>query len=122
MNITLLAKVPVVGRAFVESVRYTASGPAPEGMNISCGMRAAEGVIIAGGFGAHVKTTSLVGLGLVPAELSQKVRFIGNSAKSGALMCLLSHEERTRMEALTNTIQYLSYLPLRIMSAFLQNA
>lgn len=63
-------------------------------------------VIIAGGFGAHVKTASLVGLGLVPAELDQKVRYIGNSAKAGALMCLLSYEERTRMEALANMIQY----------------
>lgn len=63
-------------------------------------------VIIAGGFGAHVKTASLIGLGLVPAELSHKVRYIGNSAKAGALMCLLSHEVRTRMERVAKQINY----------------
>lgn len=63
-------------------------------------------IIIAGAFGAHLNIDSLIGLGLFPKELASKVSFIGNSAKSGALVCLLSGEFRRGIGNLAQDIQY----------------
>ncbi|MCM1990677.1 ASKHA domain-containing protein [Oceanirhabdus seepicola] len=63
-------------------------------------------VIIAGQFGKHLSVDSLVGSGIIPADLRGKIRYIGNSSKSGALMCLLSKEVREDMEKVAKKIQY----------------
>jgi uncharacterized 2Fe-2S/4Fe-4S cluster protein (DUF4445 family) len=63
-------------------------------------------VIIAGAFGAHLKVESLIGVGLIPAELEEKVRYIGNSAKTGALLSLVSREARSKLEQIAKDIDY----------------
>lgn len=63
-------------------------------------------VIIAGQFGKHLSVESLVGVGIIPKELKEKVRYIGNSSKTGAVMTLLSKDIRNSMENIAKDINY----------------
>ena len=63
-------------------------------------------VIIAGQFGKHLSIESLVGVGIIPKELKGKIRYIGNSSKTGAIMTLLSKEIRKDMEIIAKDISY----------------
>jgi len=47
-------------------------------------------VLVAGSFGFHLRTESLIRLGLLPKEFADKVEFVGNTALSGARL-LLTH-------------------------------
>ena len=47
---------------------------------------------IAGGFGSHLNTASAAAIGLIPANLTDRVRILGNSALSGAARLLLDRE------------------------------
>ncbi|ABO35146.1 ferredoxin [Methanococcus maripaludis C5] len=69
-------------------------------------MEEIDEVIIAGQFGKHLTVESLVGSGIIPEKLGKKVRYIGNSSKTGALMCLLSKESRNEMESVSKDIKY----------------
>ena len=40
-------------------------------------------VLIAGSFGFHLRTSSLIHLGLLPVEFKDRVEFVGNTSKSG---------------------------------------
>jgi len=51
-----------------------------------------ECVYIAGGFGNFVNVDSALNIGLLPREFSGKIKSIGNSAGSGARMCILSKD------------------------------
>ncbi|MBI9010913.1 MAG: DUF4445 domain-containing protein [Clostridiales bacterium] len=63
-------------------------------------------VIIAGQFGTHLSSDSLVGTGIVPDELFGKIRYLGNTSKSGAYMVLMSKLARQEIEVLSNRIHY----------------
>lgn len=63
-------------------------------------------VIIAGQFGKHLSIESLVGVGIIAGQLREKIRYIGNASKTGALMCLLSKETRVAMEKIAKDIHY----------------
>ncbi len=63
-------------------------------------------IIIAGQFGKHLSIDSLVGVGIIPEKLKNKIKYIGNSSKTGALMCLLSKEAREEMEKTSIEINY----------------
>lgn len=63
-------------------------------------------VIIAGQFGKHLGVQSLVGVGIIPKELKEKIRYIGNSSKTGAIMTLLSKDIRKEMECIAKDISY----------------
>ncbi|MEG2353849.1 MAG: ASKHA domain-containing protein [Clostridium sp.] len=63
-------------------------------------------VIISGQFGKHLKISSLVGVGIIPKELEDKVTYIGNSSKTGALMCLTSKEVRNKIQRVATGIDY----------------
>lgn len=65
-----------------------------------------EKVVIAGQFGKHLKISSLTGTGIIPEQLKDKIEYIGNSSKTGALMCLLSKEVREEMEQTAKDIRY----------------
>jgi uncharacterized 2Fe-2S/4Fe-4S cluster protein (DUF4445 family) len=60
------------------------------------GIRAAEveQTLIAGSFGYHLRERSLLDLGLLPPELAGRVRFAGNTSKSGARIFLLNQASR----------------------------
>ncbi len=49
-----------------------------------------KNVIIAGGFGYHLKESSLFGLGLLPETANTKISFVGNSSLGGAIKMLLN--------------------------------
>ena len=49
-----------------------------------------ENVYIAGGFGNYMNIESALSIGMLPKEFSGKIKSIGNSAGTGAKMCLMS--------------------------------
>ncbi|CAM2959539.1 ASKHA domain-containing protein [Hathewaya histolytica] len=63
-------------------------------------------VVIAGQFGKHLKISSLTGTGIIPEKLRDRIEYIGNSSKTGALMCLLSKDIREEMEKTAKDIKY----------------
>ncbi|MBS5787461.1 MAG: DUF4445 domain-containing protein [Clostridioides difficile] len=73
-------------------------------MNID--IKELDEVIIAGQFGKHLSVDSLVGVGIIPKELKENVRYIGNSSKTGAIMTLLSKDIRKDMERIARDISY----------------
>lgn len=66
-----------------------------------------EKVIIAGQFGAHVSVDSLVGVGILPKEVNEKIVYVGNSSKTGAYMALMSKNARKEMELLSEKMDYM---------------
>ena len=51
-------------------------------------------VYIAGSFGAHLRVSSLITLGLLPENFADRVEFLGNTSQSGAAAFLLNREIR----------------------------
>jgi len=68
---------------------------------------ALDGVLVAGQFGAHLPARSLAGVGIVPPEAEGRITYVGNSAKTGAQMALLSQQARRDMEQLAQNMKYL---------------
>lgn len=63
-------------------------------------------VIIAGQFGKHLSIDSLIGVGIIPKELKDKITYIGNSSKTGAIMSLLSKDVRENLDNIAKDIDY----------------
>ncbi len=51
-------------------------------------------VEIAGSFGFHLKESSLIHIGMLPAEFAGKIHFVGNTSKSGGKAFLLNKDLR----------------------------
>jgi len=64
-------------------------------------------VIIAGQFGAHLPVESLVGTGILPKAVKDKIRYIGNSSKTGAYLNLMSLESRKEMDDISKQMDYM---------------
>lgn len=64
-------------------------------------------VIIAGQFGAYVSADSLVGSGILPKEVEDKIIYVGNSSKTGAYMALMSKSAKKDMEELAHKMDYM---------------
>ena len=64
-------------------------------------------VIVAGQFGAHLPVESLVGTGILPKDVEEKIRYIGNSSKTGAYLSLMSSESRKEMDLLSKQMDYM---------------
>jgi uncharacterized 2Fe-2S/4Fe-4S cluster protein (DUF4445 family) len=64
-------------------------------------------VLIAGSFGFHLRTVSLINLGLLPAEFADRVEFVGNTSKSGARAFLLNRRMREQMKKLVHEVRVL---------------
>lgn len=64
-------------------------------------------VMIAGQFGAHLPADSLVGTGILPNEVKDKLIYVGNSSKTGAYMALMSSKVKKEMEALAGCMDYM---------------
>jgi uncharacterized 2Fe-2S/4Fe-4S cluster protein (DUF4445 family) len=82
-----------------------------EAVNLS--PQAIDRVIVAGQFGAHLTAESLTGSGILPEAWQDVIVYAGNTAKSGAALCLLSAKERQSCEEMTADVRYieLSTLP-----------
>ena len=70
-------------------------------------MHQLDRVMIAGQFGAHLPVDSLIGVGILPEELKDKLVYVGNSSKTGAYMVLMSIKAREEMEALAEDMAYM---------------
>ncbi len=64
-------------------------------------------VVVAGQFGAHLSAESLVMTGILPKEVENKIKYIGNSSKTGAYLSLISLESRKEMCELAKNIDYI---------------
>ena len=64
-------------------------------------------VMIAGQFGAHLPADSLVGTGILPEEVKDKLVYVGNSSKTGAYMALMSAKAKREMEDLASYMDYM---------------
>lgn len=69
-------------------------------------MRDLDQVIVAGQFGHHLSRESLTGSGLIPAELSDRIVYGGNTSRAGAMMCLLSRSCRREAERIAGLVEY----------------
>ena len=64
-------------------------------------------VMIAGQFGSHLPVDSLIGVGILPEDIREKLVYVGNSSKTGACMALLSQTVKREMEDLAGKMQYI---------------
>ncbi len=64
-------------------------------------------VIVAGQFGAHLSVESLVGTGILPKAVKEKIKYIGNSSKTGAYIYLMSLDSRNEMKTLSTDMEYM---------------
>lgn len=55
-------------------------------------------VYLAGGFGFKLDCQKAVEIGMIPAELAERIEAVGNSSLGGAIKCLLSADGWSRME------------------------
>lgn len=62
-------------------------------------------LVIAGGFGYHVRADALVRMGMVPAAWRDRVTFAGNTAMSGTRIALLDTASRRRAEAVARHVR-----------------
>ena len=63
---------------------------------------------IAGGFGSHLNVESAAAIGLIPFELKEKVRVIGNAALSGAAELLLDRKKAVESEAIVKASSHVN--------------
>jgi len=68
-----------------------------------------EDITLAGAFGYHLRPDSLATIGLIPEKLAPKVRFAGNTSKTGCAMMLINADLR---EYLQKQVQRVEHLPL----------
>jgi uncharacterized 2Fe-2S/4Fe-4S cluster protein (DUF4445 family) len=64
-------------------------------------------VLIAGSFGFHLRTASLIHLGLLPREFEDRVEFVGNTSKTGARAFLLDRRLRDELKQLVRRVRVL---------------
>ena len=64
-------------------------------------------ILIAGQFGAHLPASSIVGIGILPAEVEDKIEYVGNVSKTGAYITLLSKNALYYMNQLAKDIDYI---------------
>lgn len=62
-------------------------------------------VVLAGAFGTHIEPKYAMVLGMIPDCLLDKVRAAGNSAGTGARICLLNQRARSRVEDMVRRIE-----------------
>ena len=69
-------------------------------------------VLLAGAFGSFLKPESACRIGLLPAELLEKITAVGNAAGSGAKMMVCSKDEFTRTDELISHIEFIELASL----------
>ena len=89
--------------------RGVCNGTGIESLLAAVGRTAAQvdRVLIAGSFGFHLRTASLIHLGLLPREFADRVEFVGNTSKSGARAFLLNRRTREHLGRTVTGVQVL---------------
>jgi uncharacterized 2Fe-2S/4Fe-4S cluster protein (DUF4445 family) len=72
----------------------------------SAGLRAedVDRVLIAGSFGYHLRTKSLINLGMLPPGFRDRVEFVGNTSKSGAVAFLINRDTRREVARIVKDV------------------
>jgi uncharacterized 2Fe-2S/4Fe-4S cluster protein (DUF4445 family) len=71
------------------------------------GAAAVDRVLIAGSFGYHLRTRSLVNLGLLPEVFIDRVEFVGNTSKTGGHAFLIHEQSRKELDRLAREVKIL---------------
>ena len=66
-----------------------------------------EEILIAGAFGNYMRASSACRIGLLPAELSDRIHMIGNAAGEGARIAVLNEPEYDRSGGLHERVEFL---------------
>ena len=79
-------------------------------------------VFLAGGLGYYMSPTNAARTGLLTAPLLSKTQIVGNTALSGARLCLLSKDNQTAIDALSQQVETveLSFSPV-FSQAYIEN-
>ena len=79
-------------------------------------------VLLAGGLGYYMSPASAARTGLLTAPLLSKTQIVGNTALSGARLCLLSKDNQTAIDALSQQVETveLSFSPV-FSQAYIEN-
>ena len=64
-----------------------------------------ETLYIAGSLGYHMDVKNAARTGLIPKPLCGKIKTVGNTALSGARLCLLSDEKQKEIENIAQKMQ-----------------
>ncbi|MEL7565556.1 MAG: ASKHA domain-containing protein [Dehalobacterium sp.] len=64
-------------------------------------------VLLAGAFGNYLDTHNACIIGLIPPELEDKIKMIGNAAGTGAKLALLSASEFRRADAIAASVKFI---------------
>lgn len=64
-----------------------------------------ENVYLSGGFGYYVNVEKAIGIGMLPRELSRKIKPVGNTALAGAKKLLFQNAEWKKLRKLTDMVQ-----------------
>jgi len=64
-------------------------------------------VVLAGGFGSNLNRKNACRIGLIPAELEDKITVAGNTSGAGAVVFLLSETARSRTADITAKAEYI---------------
>lgn len=67
---------------------------------------AIEEVLLAGAFGNYLNPHSACVIGLIPSELENKIKMIGNAAGTGARLALLSSDEYRRAAEIAGFVEF----------------
>lgn len=71
-----------------------------------CDTAAVTTVYLAGGFGSHLNIRNAARIGLIPAELADKVQVIGNAALDGAALLLMDTRLREKTAHMRDIAQH----------------
>ena len=63
-------------------------------------------VYVAGAFGCHIRMENFARLGVLPEKLLDRVVPVGNTSKSGAMLCLLSRKKRAEASDIARKVGY----------------
>lgn len=76
----------------------------------AAGMKATdlERIVIAGGFGYHLREESLRTIGLLPRGFTGKINFAGNTCRTGCVLLLSDAANRSRLEAQMRQVEHLA--------------
>lgn len=75
--------------------------------NAGVGFDRISAVWLAGGFGAHIDRDSACAIGLLPKQLKEKIRPVGNSAGEGAIRAVLDKNAKALLAEIGNGAMYI---------------
>ena len=69
-------------------------------------MSSLDKVLVAGQFGAHLPAESIVGVGILPFEVKDKIEYVGNVSKTGAYITMMCKDAIKDLKELAKEVKY----------------